>query len=98
MSLRLGKEEINIISRLSKQKKEPKSEAARELLRYGWVFYWLKIYSEKKVSVGKMAEELNLSVNEVLDLFAGLGIESSISYDDYLEGFESLKSLKKSLK
>ncbi len=40
-----------------------------------------------------MAEELDLSVNEVLDLLAEFGIESSILYDDYLPGFENLKKL-----
>jgi predicted HTH domain antitoxin len=90
MSLRLGKEEIDIISRLSKQKNEAKSEIARELLRAGWVFYWLKLYSAKKVSIGRMAEELNLSVNEVLDLLSDFGIESQVTYDDYLQGFENL--------
>lgn len=93
MSLRLNKKEIDRISRLSKRKKEAKSEVVRELLQEGWVFYWLKLYSEKKVSVGKMAEELDLSVNEVLDLLAEFGIESSILYDDYLLGFENLKKL-----
>ena len=41
----------------------------------------------------KMAEELDLSINEVLDLLAEFGIESSIRYDDYLTGFENLKKL-----
>jgi len=93
MSLRLGKDEVDRISRLSKQKKEAKSEVVRELLHDGWVFYWLKLYSEKKVSIGKMAEELDLSVNEVIDLLAEFGIESSILYDDYLLSFENLKTL-----
>jgi len=91
MSLRLNEKEIDRISRLSERKKEAKSEVVRELLQEGWVFYWLKLYSEKKVSIGKMAEELDLSVNEVLDLLAEFGIESSILYDDYLLGFENLK-------
>jgi hypothetical protein len=92
MSLRLNKEEIERISKLSAQKKEAKSEIVRELLQEGWVFYWLKLYSARKVSVGKMAEELDLSINEILDLFSEFGIESSIRYDDYLVGFENLKT------
>ena len=91
MSLRLNKEEVERISKLSLQKKEAKSEIVRKLLNEGWVFYWLKLYSTGKVSIGKMAEELNLSINEVLDLFSEFGIESPIRYDDYLSGFESLK-------
>ena len=93
MSLRLNKEEIDRISKLSAQKKEAKSEIIRELLNEGWMFYWLKLYSAGKVSVGKMAEELDLSINEALDLLAEFGIESSIRYDDYLSGFENLKKL-----
>ncbi len=93
MSLRLNKKEIDRIARLSEQKKESKSEVVRELLQEGWVFYWLKLYRARKVSVGKIAEELDLSVNEVLDLLAEFGIESSILYDDYLLGFENLKKL-----
>jgi predicted HTH domain antitoxin len=94
MSLRLGKEEKDIITRLSKQKKEAKSKVVRELLRDGWVFYWLKPYSEKKVSIGRMAEELDLSINEALDLLADFGIGSSRTYDDYLQGFENLSGQK----
>ncbi|MCL5771738.1 MAG: ribbon-helix-helix domain-containing protein [Actinobacteria bacterium] len=93
MNLRLNKEEIDRISKLSAQKKEAKSEIIRELLNEGWMFYWLKLYSAGKVSVGKMAEELDLSVNEALDLLAEFGIEFSIRYDDYLSGFENLKKL-----
>lgn len=84
MSLRLNKEEIDRISKLSAQKKEAKSAVIRELLNEGWIFYWLKLYNTGKVSIWKMAEELDLSINEVLDLLAEFGIESSIRYDDYL--------------
>ena len=92
MSLRLNKEEINRISKLSAQKKEAKSVVVRELLREGWMFYWLKLYSAGKVSIGKMAEELDLPINDVLDLLAEFGIKSSIRYDDYLKGFKNLKN------
>ncbi|MGM0365019.1 MAG: hypothetical protein ACQEP5_00615 [Actinomycetota bacterium] len=92
MSLRLNREELNRISKLSAQKKEAKSAVVRELLREGWMFYWLKLYSTGKVSIGKMAEELDLSINDVLDLLAEFGIKSSIRYDDYLEAFKNLKN------
>lgn len=94
MSLRLRKEEIEKISKLSAQKKEGKSEVVRELLQEGWIFHWLKLYRAGKVSLGKMAEELNLSVSEVLDLLAEFGIESPIRYDDYLLGLQNLRRLK----
>jgi predicted HTH domain antitoxin len=93
MSLRLNKEEIERISKLSEQKKEAKSEVVRELMQEGWVFYWLKLYRAGKVSIGRMTEDLNLSLNEVIDLLTEFGIESPIRYDDYLLGFENLKKI-----
>ncbi len=89
MSLRLNKEELDRISKLSEQKKKAKSEVVRELLNGGWIFFWLKLYSAGKVSIGKMSEELDMSINEVMDLLAEFGIRSSVRYDDYLEGFEN---------
>jgi predicted HTH domain antitoxin len=77
---------------LSSQKKEAKSEVVRELLREGWIFYWLKLYRSGKVSIGKMAEELDISINEAMDMLSEFGIESKIRYDDYLIGFKNLKS------
>ncbi len=91
MSLRLSKEEIVRISKLSAQKKEGKSKVVRELLQEGWILHWLKLYRAGKVSIGKMAEELGLSVSEVLDLLSEFGIESSIRYDDYLLGLKNLR-------
>ena len=93
MSLRLSKEEIERISKLSEQKKEAKSEVVRELMQEGWVFYLLKLYRAGKVSIGRMTEDLDLSLNEVIDLLAEFGIESPIRYDDYLLGFENLKKI-----
>ena len=91
MSLRLGKEEMERIVRISNQEKREKSVTARELLNAGWTFRWLKLYHLGKVSLGRVAEQLNLSMSEVIDLLVELGIEAPIKYDDYLEGFEGLK-------
>jgi len=91
ISLRLSKEQIAQISKLSSQKKEGKSKVVRELLQEGWILHWLKQYRAGKVSIGKMAEELGLSVSEVLDLLAEFGIESPIRYDDYLLGLQNLR-------
>jgi len=41
-----------------------------------------------------MAQELDLSVNEVLDLLSYFSIESPVAYDDYLQGLENLRDLK----
>lgn len=38
-----------------------------------------------------LAEKLELSVNEAIDLLSEFGVESPIDYDDYLKGFAALK-------
>ena len=43
------------------------------------------------MSLGKAAKELNLTVSETMELLADLGIKSPVGYEDYLEGYESLK-------
>lgn len=91
MSLRLNKEEMERISKLSAQKKEEKSTVTRELIDAGWIFYWLKLYRTGKISMGKMAEELGFSISETIDLLTEFGIETPLRYDDYLQGFQSVR-------
>lgn len=51
----------------------------------------LKRYKEDKISLETLAKELELSVSETIDLLAEYGVISPISYDDYLEGLETLR-------
>ena len=72
--------------------KKEKSVVARELMRAGWVFRWVKLYHQGKVSLGKAAENLDMSTGELIDFLAELGVESPLEYDDYMAGFESLNT------
>ena len=91
ISLRLGKDEQKHIENLSKEEKKDKSTVARELLNYGWIFYWFKRYRAGKASLGILSRKLSLSLSETLDLLAEFGIESPLEYSDYLEGFNNLR-------
>jgi len=53
----------------------------------------LNLYRLGKVSIGKMAQELDISINEALDMLSEFGGKSNIRYDDYLGGFENLKGV-----
>jgi hypothetical protein len=50
----------------------------------------LKRYREGKLSLGGLAEKLNVSIAEVIDFLAELGIEAPIQYEDYLAVLEVL--------
>lgn len=93
MSLRLGKEELESIRDLSNIENKDKSTVARELIRLGWIFYILRQYKDGRISTGKAAKELRMSISEFIELLAGFGIKSSLTYEDFLEGYENLKNL-----
>jgi hypothetical protein len=50
----------------------------------------LKQYREGKLSLGTLAEKLDVSLVEAIDFLAELGIEAPIEYEDYLTGLEVL--------
>ncbi|MBI4411474.1 MAG: hypothetical protein HY541_03205 [Deltaproteobacteria bacterium] len=58
--------------------------------RDGWLFYWIRQYRDNKASLETLANNLELSLSEVIDLLAELGIEAPISYDDYVSGLKHL--------
>lgn len=90
MSIRVSESELKQINKLAKTAGLDKSAAARELLRDGWFFYWIRQYREEKVSLENLSTNLNLSLSETIDLLAELGIEAPVSYDDYISGYKFL--------
>jgi hypothetical protein len=90
VSLRLKDAELKKLEELSRMEHKEKSAVARELINYGWEFLMLKQYREGKLSLGSLAEKLNISIVEVIDLLAELGMEAPIQYEDYLRGLEVL--------
>ena len=91
VTLRLKERELGFIRRMSGREDSDRSYAARKLIDYGWIYFILKNYREGRMSLGKAAKELNLTVSETMELLADLGIKSPVGYEDYLEGYESLK-------
>jgi hypothetical protein len=92
LSLRLKDAELKKLEALSRMEHKEKSAVARELINYGWEFLMLKQYREGKLSLGTLAEKLDVSLVEAIDFLAELGIEAPIEYEDYLRGLEVLKS------
>ena len=53
----------------------------------------LLAYKEGKVSVAKLSKSLDLSLSEAIDLLSLFGLQSPISYDDYLQGVETARKV-----
>jgi len=93
ISLRLDPEQLEQLEELAREEQVERSTLARELLRYGLMLKLFQRYRQGRVSLGYLSEKLSLSVGEILDLLAELGIESPVDYEDYLQGFETLKKI-----
>ena len=89
--MRLKDRDLERLEELSKIEHKDKSTIARELLEYGWEFLMFKHYREGKLSLEGLAKKLDISISEVIDHLAELGIESPIGFEDYLKGFEVFK-------
>ena len=48
----------------------------------------IKQYREGKLSLESLSSKLDLSVSEAMDLLTDHGVESTVTYEDYLRGFE----------
>lgn len=74
------------LNELSKEGQKDKSTVARELIRDGWNFLMIRQYRQGKLSLGTLAEILDLSLSETIDVLSDLGIQAPIEYEDYLKG------------
>lgn len=86
MTVRLPKEDLEIVKQISIQSKKDKSTTVRELVELGKIYFAITQYREGKISIGKSAEIAGVSISEMIDLLSKLGIESNMELEDYLEG------------
>jgi hypothetical protein len=93
MSIRLSEKELKRLKALAKEEDKEKSSLARELLANGLKYKMLLAYKEGKVSVAKLSKSLDLSLSEAIDLLSLFGLQSPISYDDYLQGVETARKV-----
>lgn len=92
MTIRLPEEDIKIVEQISFGEKMDKSKTIRELLELGKIYFAILKYKDGKISMGKAAEIANLSLSEMIDLLASLGIKSSLDILDYKEGLDNIKT------
>ena len=91
MSVRLSEQEMKRLKALAAEEEREQSSVARELLVDGLKYKMLLAYKEGKVSLAKLSKMLGMSLSEVMDLLASFGLQSPISYDDYLQGMKTAR-------
>lgn len=91
MSVRLSEHEFKRIGSVAKAEDKERSSVARELMSDGLKYKMLLAYREGRISLSKLSHWLEMSLSEAIDLLAMFGIQSPISYDDYLQGIETAR-------
>ncbi len=91
MSLRLEEKERKLIEEMARKEEKDKSAITRQLIGCGLTYLMIRLYREGRLSLEKVAKELDLSVSETIDLLSEFGIKAPIDYEDYLKGYEVLK-------
>ena len=88
---RLESETIVFIEEFSKEKGETKGEALRELLVNGRLMLAIKMYKEKKISLGKTAKIAGVCISEMIDILSEFGVKSNITIEDYKESLINVR-------
>lgn len=86
MTVRLPKEDLEVVKQISVENKKDKSTTVRELVELGKIYFAIMQYKEGKISIGRAAEIAGLSIGEMMEILSKLGIKSNIELEDYLEG------------
>ena len=93
ITVRLPNEDIETVKQMSALTKKDKSTILRELVELGKVYLAIREYKEGRISIGRASEIAGLSLSEMIDLLAELGIKSNLELQDYLEGEKVAKEL-----
>lgn len=91
VSLRLQERDLKRIEELAAQEHKDNSTVARELLEQGWEYRMVMRYKEGRPSISSLAEKLECSLGEAIDLPVEFNVEAPIDYDSNLQSFEGIR-------
>ena len=93
-SFRLDKKNLEFLNKFSKEERISKGETLRELLLNGRLMLGIKLYKEKKASIGKSSEIAGVSISEFMDNLSEFGLNSNLTLEDFKLSLINAKKLK----
>lgn len=93
LAVRLEKSEQSKLAFFSKKRHVNKSQAAKELMKRGFLMYELDEYKTGNISLGALAEILDLSMLETLNLVGTYNAHPRIPKDYLVEAADTAKKL-----
>ena len=93
LAVRLEKREQSRLAFFSKKRHMNKSQAAKELMKKGYLMYQLDEYKAGNISLGALAETLDLSMLEILNHVATYNAHPHVPKDYLVEAAARAKKL-----
>ncbi len=88
---RFEPQDLTFIAEYSKSMDLDKSAALRELYRQGRRFVAIKMYEEKKSTLGQASRVAGMPISEFMALLEELRIPTTVTKQDVLEGLKNLR-------
>ncbi len=93
LAVRLEKSEQSKLAFFSKKRHVNKSQAAKELMKRGFLMYQLDEYKAGNISLGALAAALDLSMLETLNLVGTYNAHPHMPKDYLVEAADTAKKL-----
>jgi len=93
LAVRLEKTEQSRLNFFSKKRHMNKSQAAKELMKKGFLMVELDEYKSGNISLGALAETLGISMLETLNLVATYNAHPHVPKDYLIEASDTTKNL-----
>ena len=95
LGARLEKEIIEMVEETAKEEHVDKTKALKELILLGrkqfLIYKYMELYRLGRCSIDKAAQEVGITVHEMMQEAIKLGIKSSQSIEEYKRGLQLLK-------
>ena len=93
LSVRLEKSDLEFLKTEAKEEKVDKAKVLRELVEKGRLQLAIEQYKQGKVSIGRAAEKAGITISEMMDKLAELGIPNKITLEQHLQGLKNLEKV-----
>ena len=93
LSVRLAKDDFDFIIEEAKEEKIDKAKVFRELVEKGRLQKAIEEYRKGKISIGKAAGKAGITLSEMMDKLAELGIKNKMTKEQYLEGLKNIEEI-----
>jgi hypothetical protein len=90
-SIRISDDIDEAVELVSKMEHIENAQAIRKLMRIGFGQYVVSLYKDGQFSLRQVADLLDLSLSEAIDLMRDMGVSGNIRAKDVLDSLKSLE-------